>query len=97
MSTEIVDIEKFESHKIAGKMRCVLCGDEYCQYISVTWNARKRRILTVDHHETLQTARYGIDDLNTIMGYCVQVRPDSRIVSRSTQFLDKVVLFGKGP
>ena len=53
----------------------------------------KSRNFTVDHHETLHTAKYGIDDLYSTMGYCVEVGTDSRIVSRSTQFLIKVVLF----
>ena len=45
-------------------------------------------IFTVDHHETLHTAKYGIDDFYSTMGYCVEVGPDSRIMSRSTQLMD---------
>ena len=44
---------------------------------------------------TLHTifAKYSIDDLYSRMEYCVEVGTDSRIVSRSTKFLDEVVLF----
>ena len=59
-------------------------------------SAKKNCNFTVDRHEILHAAIHDIDDLNSMMGCCVEVGPDSRIVSRSTQFLDKVELFWNG-
>ena len=47
---------------------------------------------TVIHHETLHAAKYEVDDVYNTKEYYdrVEAGPDSRILSYSTQFLERV-------
>ena len=52
----------------------------------VTWKAVKIEISKL-RTTKVHTAKYGTDDVYSTMGYCVEVGPDSRIVSPSCHLL----------